>query len=393
MLSKVSTHQRKYARYEIIFEDELETAEVELLSKLEGRTWNMVASEVEEEIEDEDAPAAPREDDLVAAQAVAAQAAAAVEDAVVEVPVVVMSADRDADPVIYGRFRLSYRINVDQVPLHVIDAVLRTNASADEIRVHACIPASWKGRLASLNIMIRADGTFDSVCLVFSGRSEHRLSKRYPRRPHLVELEEYARSLGVTIIWQPNAWMDGAACNLFITKHFAQQLGAASADGVKKGHEKFLLFADNLGGQATGIFSSLARDHANTLVWMLPPNCTDSTQPIDSGIGKTFKTLLKHYFWEWMMTELPHPNDESTTTILQLACDPDATIRACYTSADVRRRKIIEWVAQATTEMRTPRRRQQIRRAFEKTGCSMRADGVYAGIEPEGTRGYTVHDA
>ena len=48
-------------------------------------------------------------------------------------------------------------------------------------------------------------------------------------------------------------------------------------------------FADNMHGQATDEFKSVLMKERNALLWLLPAECTDETQPVDAGYGRDFQ--------------------------------------------------------------------------------------------------------
>lgn len=56
--------------------------------------------------------------------------------------------------------------------------------------------------------------------------------------------------------------------------------------------EEFILFADNLHGQTTEEFKRILKRECDTLLWLLPPGCTDEVQPVDAGYGRLFKVYV-----------------------------------------------------------------------------------------------------
>ena len=76
-----------------------------------------------------------------------------------------------------------------------------------------------------------------------------------------------------------------------------------------------MLLADNLEGQTARRCSTLLEPgsfvsdiaQSNTLVWNLPPECTDEVQPVDSGYGKQVKSWVAHYLEEWLQGEFTVP--------------------------------------------------------------------------------------
>ena len=39
----------------------------------------------------------------------------------------------------------------------------------------------------------------------------------------------------------------------------------------------------------------------NTLLWLLPPKCTDEVQPVDAGYGRLFKVLVGKSLDAWLL--------------------------------------------------------------------------------------------
>ena len=91
--------------------------------------------------------------------------------------------------------------------------------------------------------------------------------------------------------------MDSSACNTWASDKLHLCLGTERMS-CAEGKEKYLLIVDNLnlGGQGSETFARLARENARALVWLLPPNCTDLIQPVDSNVGKQLKDDLKKKF-------------------------------------------------------------------------------------------------
>ena len=50
----------------------------------------------------------------------------------------------------------------------------------------------------------------------------------------------------------------------------------------------------------------------NILVIFVPPNCTDSLQPLDVSINKPFKTEIKRHFVKWYSDEVKQQLDNGT---------------------------------------------------------------------------------
>ena len=97
--------------------------------------------------------------------------------------------------------------------------------------------------------------------------------------------------------------MDSSACNTWASDKLHLCLGTERMS-CAEGKEKYLLtdgivtVDSTLGGQGTETLARLARENARALVsqWLLPPNCTDLIQPVDSNVGKQLKDDLKKKF-------------------------------------------------------------------------------------------------
>ena len=64
--------------------------------------------------------------------------------------------------------------------------------------------------------------------------------------------------------------------------------------------EQSILFADNLNGQTTGEFKKKLKEGCNTLLWLLPPGCTEEVQPVDAGFGRLVKLEVEKALEAWL---------------------------------------------------------------------------------------------
>lgn len=66
-----------------------------------------------------------------------------------------------------------------------------------------------------------------------------------------------------------------------------------------KGLNRFVRFCDNLSAQTTDIFKETIAKLGG-LVWFVPPNTTDITQPVDAGYAEILKTLVRREQDKWL---------------------------------------------------------------------------------------------
>ena len=117
-----------------------------------------------------------------------------------------------------------------------------------------------------------------------------------------------------------------------------------------------VLFADNLYGQTTDEFKRVLKEECNTLLWLLPPKCTDEVQLVDAGYGKLFKVYVGKALDAWLLNGDNVEKGESNK----------------LTASD-RRILITQWTGEAAKHIDRDIRYR--RRLFEKTGLAMTADG------------------
>ena len=65
--------------------------------------------------------------------------------------------------------------------------------------------------------------------------------------------------------------------------------------------EASFLFADNLYGQTTDELERILKRDCNTLLWFLPPGCTDEMQLVDAGYGRLAKVGVAQALDEWLL--------------------------------------------------------------------------------------------
>ena len=76
--------------------------------------------------------------------------------------------------------------------------------------------------------------------------------------------------------------------------------GGVGGSSIAAPEEQSILFADNRYGQTTEDFKRVLKE-CNTLLWRLPPKCTDEVQPVDAGYGRLFKVLVGKSLDAWLL--------------------------------------------------------------------------------------------
>ena len=165
-------------------------------------------------------------------------------------------------------------------------------------------------------------------------------------------VEKAAWHKGVEVYWQACTWADSVFCNSWAGSTYRKGVGGSS---IAAPEEQSILFADNLYGQTTEDFKRVLKE-CNTLLWLLPPKCTDEVQPLDAGYGRLFKVLVGKSLDAWLLNGDNVERWESNK----------------LTASD-RRVLITQWVGEAAKQIDSDIRYR--RRLFEKTGLAMTADG------------------
>ena len=121
---------------------------------------------------------------------------------------------------------------------------------------------------------------------------------------------------------------------------------------------------------------------------MLPANCTDLLQPVDSNIGKQIKDALKLKFKEFI-----HERHAAAGKFnLQVMCGNSKTMtpeekqwKREINCAHFRRAMLIKWVAEVVKKWRADEAsKAAIVHSFTKTGCAVTVDGSgWGAIKPE----------
>lgn len=187
----------------------------------------------------------------------------------------------------WGLLGPRYTFNVDQVPLPFVvdDGITMDFVGAERVWVKQ-LGSGLDKRQCTLQLCIRAEGEQPKPCLIFRGQPHKRTKDQ--------KEEAKGYDSDVYVLWQKSAWADGATC-LKWTKIFGEFRPAdfASDNPIK------LLLVDNLNAQVSCDFE-LGIKQSSTLLRQGVAGCTDCWQPVDSGIGFTYKRLIGGYYDEWL---------------------------------------------------------------------------------------------
>ena len=168
----------------------------------------------------------------------------------------------------------------------------------------------------------------------------------------ITAVEKAAWHKGVEVYWQACVETDSAFSISWAGNTYRKGVSGSS---IAAPEEQSILFADNLYGQTTEDFKRVLKE-CNTLLWLLPPKCTDEVQPVDAGYGRLFKVLVGKSLGAWLLNGDNVERWESNK----------------LTASD-RRVLITQWVGEAAKQIDSDIRCR--RRLFEKTGLAMTADG------------------
>ena len=259
----------------------------------------------------------------------------------------------------WGRFKPYQRFNVDQSPLPFViekKSTYEELPDKNESRQHKVWisqpGAGLEKRQCSLQIVFRPEGQQPRIAIVFRGKG------------FITEDERQAYHKDVDVYFQTNAWVDTAISVEWVNRTLAKCTG---------GSERFVLYCDNLPGQCADDFKE-AVAAIGGVVWFVPPNTTDITQPVDAGYAQMLKVKVNQAQQKWLEDE---DNADRWFNMDQRF------------SAKERRILIAHWVGEAYQDLC---KNDNLRwRTFEKTGCLMTADGSGDElITPEGLDNYQV---
>ena len=175
----------------------------------------------------------------------------------------------------WGRW-LPHNRYIDQVPLTLQDSTDRIyDTTGSE---HIWMRASKQGddkREATLQLCVRLDN--DAVqpkpVIIFRGKGLR-----------ITEKERAECDPRVIVSFQPKAWADREFCTWYAKDVFPRF--------VEKDEEN-VVFLDNLNTQTSPDVAATFKSAANAKVHFLKADCTGLIQPIDAGVGKKTKDVLK----------------------------------------------------------------------------------------------------
>ena len=192
---------------------------------------------------------------------------------------------------IFGRWPLSHRYDVDQVPCFF--------GKKDPVTLHCQEDGPRVTFAPNSGTDVRRDCSLQLCCrfipkggvqpkagFVFTGTGQ-----RIPK----VETDQYDNR-GV-VFWQRKAWVnEEIACEwvLWGFKPFLQSINQ---------REEVCLFSDNLSAQTTARFNRLLRRKCNTKQHLEPAESTDEIAVIDAGVGRMCKNHMHRAYDEWFEEE------------------------------------------------------------------------------------------
>jgi hypothetical protein len=258
----------------------------------------------------------------------------------------------------YGRFLLNYRFNGDEVPFR-FGRVKSVVSLAGENVTQVTWPAGWEARLATIFLLMDANGRIVLLVLIFQGTFNSSGKRR------ATEEADIARKCPhVKVLFQKKAWMDGEVLRTITKKHFLPYLrNLWAGDGVD--FAESLLLLDNGPGRTDEQFLKCLKEDCNALLEKLPPNETHNFQMIDDNCGRIYRDLACDYIDE---------------RVAEMAQEELATL-----SMAQKRLLMSEAAEYAFSKWMDPDNeyyRQIGQRAALRTGLAMRIDNNCAGVQP-----------
>ena len=246
----------------------------------------------------------------------------------------------------YGRFPPSRMYHMDQVPMPFSAGTKKTmNMRGEQCAVKEPGGASSTKRMCTLQVTVCAEPNKQlPLEIIFknkSGSDEHLTAE---------ERAHYASLPNIRVRWQKSAWADES----IMLDYFRD----FRLDTINDG--EVLLGMDRHGSQkTTACRAFMALTHI--VPAFTPPNCTDCTSPVDHHIGQTLKTMIADKY------DRDYERDEDSWHLPKKQGG----------LGDARKRMLVaQWASEAWAEFKTcPKRQQQVRDAFVKTGFLIAADG------------------
>ena len=252
-----------------------------------------------------------------------------------------------------GKYDLSQLGNVDESPwsfVHQKNLSTWARRGGKQVCVHVPGGASVLKRFCTIIgcIVPDPDTAQPKLYVIFKGTGKG-ISES--------EKEDMRRAAGPSIVfgWQENAWT-----NATIMKDWYETIWKPYVESHELGKE-YLLLHDNLKAHKDEVYlASLAE--SNTIAWFLPPNMTESAQPLDQG----FFAVLKLFYSRVMETWLQNPGHL------------DKWEGAKPFSSCERRLLILEWISQAVSEMQAEQLKDPKKYCYNyflKCGCLVTLNG------------------
>jgi hypothetical protein len=287
-------------------------------------------------------------------------------------------ANTDAQPTDqYGRFPLHLRFNVDQVGVPGVIDQTTTLDDRGTTRVWINTPGSGslEKRQATLQLCFHPDPDAPQPrpAVIFRGQGVR-----------VSPVEKAAIDKRVDVYWQAKAWLDRVVACAWAEGTLAPAIAAVIA---AKGGKLALLFADNLDGQTCEQFKNAAAK-AQAFVYNLVAGCTDEIQPVDAGYGREIKRAYGAAMAKWLQNDANLDKWEEGMTASERRILMTKWVRLRCVIARVPCFIVVWQIGDAVEHVN--KNRKAIARYFEKTGCSMTADGSGdEKIQPEHTRSYS----
>ena len=140
-------------------------------------------------------------------------------------------------------------------------------------------------RFCTLQVLFHPEGTQPPITIIFRGKGKR-----------ISAIEKRSWDPRINVMFQEKAWADREFCN-----KWAQEF---ASPWLKQHHpqEETLMFMDNLDGQVNPSFKDILKQ-ANCTRFLLPPETTDHTQPVDGGLGKSVKGEIPNELELWLGNE------------------------------------------------------------------------------------------
>ena len=186
-------------------------------------------------------------------------------------------------------------------------------------------------------MMFRPEGCQPPITIIFRGKGKR-----------ISAVEKASWDPRVNVMFQEKAWADREFC-----KKWASQIASPWLE-EQHPEQDTLMFLDNLDGQVHESFKDILKE-ANCTRFLLPPETTDHTQPVDGGLGKNVKGEISYEHEVWLQDKDNLEKWESGKI-----------------SEMEKRILITHWAAAAWERVFTS---QHPRKYFERTGCLLTIDG------------------